>query len=313
MTTNLPIVRTLLVEDETADAQIVSIFLQRSEDEQFDVSHATHLAKALALVHDHEFEVILLDLGLPDSANLDSVRKLKAAAPDTPIVVFTGNEDEELALAAIEAGAQEYLSKSHVVGQLLTRVVRHSIARQRQLQAAVNQALTDPLTGIGNRRAFDMELSRRFMEWKRNQLPFSVGIIDIDHFKSVNDNYGHDVGDQALKHVCQLVEANLRQSDMVARTGGEEFAVIFPDSNIESAYRVLDRMREAVELTPFELGDQKLDISISGGVAEIREDNAPEKVVQCADQALYAAKEDGRNCCRKELEMCLQDSQASAI
>ncbi|QDU94850.1 GGDEF domain-containing response regulator [Lignipirellula cremea] len=289
------LVSILLVEDDEADAALVERLLLRSSECNFVFSTASTLAAALRLVHENEFHVILLDLGLPDSQGLDAVHCLHASSPETPIVVFTGHEEEETALQAIHSGAQEYLSKSHLMSGLLQRVIRHSIARQRKLQQALTMSLVDSLTGVGNRRLFDTEISRRLKDWERHQISFCLAMLDIDHFKKVNDTFGHASGDSALRATADIVQSNLRSADSVMRFGGEEFAILMPITALEPACLVIERIRERVALNEIPaIGE---NVHISAGIAQIQHADSLQGILERADSALYAAKSNGRDCC----------------
>ena len=158
------------------------------------------------------------------------------------------------------------------------------------------EAMTDPLTALPNRRAYDAELARVAARSRRNQSPSSVGVADIDHFKHVNDTYGHPVGDLVLCEVGKAIERAARGTDFVARTGGEEFGMLFPDTAIEMAGLVAERMREAVEATSVTAPDGAcIKVTISIGLAPLAPGAAPDAALTGADCALYQAKDQGRN------------------
>jgi len=157
---------------------------------------------------------------------------------------------------------------------------------------AQKEARTDPLTGIDNLRRFFEYLNDEIKLYKRKKNPFCVMMIDIDHFKKVNDQYGHDIGDLALKSLSQHIEANIRPYDHLARIGGEEFAVLLPETPVEEAVRVAERVREFVEQAPLEIIGA---ITISLGIAEINEDDTIDSLLRRADEGLYLSKENGRN------------------
>lgn len=289
--------RLLLVEDQDVDAEVVRLVLGRSKDFRVSTERVTTLSEALAAVHDRQYDVVVLDLGLPDSSGVESVRKLCAAAPATPIVVFTGLDDDDLALAAIQCGAQEFLSKEHLMGHLLVRVIRHSIARQQQLLHAQATALTDALTGSGNRRAFDLEAMRRLEDWRREDTPFCMAMVDIDYFKLVNDRWGHDVGDDVLCTVAALLRDGVRETDIVTRFGGEEFAVILPATRSPQAVQVIERVRRQIADYCCEYACGQISVTVSCGTAEVAKGDDCLALLRRADEALYRAKQQGRNRC----------------
>ena len=158
------------------------------------------------------------------------------------------------------------------------------------------QAMSDPLTTLPNRRAYDGELARVTARSRRNRAPISVGVADIDHFKQVNDRYGHPVGDLVLCEVGKAIEAAARGTDFVARTGGEEFGMLFPDTPIGLARSVAERIRKAAAAASVTTPDGEcIRVTISIGLAALAPDGAPEQALASADAALYQAKESGRD------------------
>jgi diguanylate cyclase (GGDEF)-like protein len=287
----------LLIEDDDMCAFLVESQLHRHDTDAYEMSRATTLREALAHIHNAPVDLILLDLGLPDSEGVHAISRLKEAAPQIPIVVLTANEDENLPVEAIGQGAQEYLSKEHVVGRLLIRAIRLSMARQKQLNRALADALIDPLTGLANRRAFDLELRRLEAGMIRNPAPYCVAMIDIDHFKQVNDTWGHEMGDLALTQVAQAMRSICRQDDTVSRYGGEEFALALPNTSLPNAVNIMERIRVAIARKECRAAADRFSITVSTGVAG-RENSKPEAILADADQALYLAKAEGRNCIR---------------
>lgn len=295
----------LHIEHDDFTSQVVQLLLGKARVSTFLIQRARSVGEAIALAHDTQFDVILLDLHLPDNVGLDALPRLKAAAPSVPIIVLTGPDEDGIAIDAIRQGAQECLAKEHVMGDLLTRMIRHSIARQQQLQDALAQALKDPLTGIGNRRAFATELDRRLTDWKRHRTTFSVALFDIDHFKLVNDSYGHDAGDKVLCNIASVLNRTTRDTDLVVRYGGEEFGILFPVTRLDEAGHLAHRIRQIVAVSDCGSQGQKLSITTSAGVAEVADDDDGRSVLRRADDALYAAKDAGRNCCRLHNGMCV--------
>ncbi len=156
--------------------------------------------------------------------------------------------------------------------------------------------LTDSLTGIANRRAYEFELARRITQWERDGTPLILVLIDIDHFKRFNDRYGHSAGDAVLQGVAQTLQTTIRKADLVARYGGEEFAVILPGINFEEAKDVAERMRRLVEYQRFSYDSLTLRLTISIGFAQILPSEDASSLTKRADAALYSSKEAGRNC-----------------
>ena len=287
----------LLVDGRHEDVELIRLLLENSPQGSFSVEYAGTLRDAIGRLHQRPFDVAVLDLCLPDSTGPNAIRQLKATFPELPLVVLTAHEDESLAHEAIRLGAQEYLSKDHVIGHLLIRVIRHSIARQYQLRNAQKQALTDALTGIGNRRAFDWELERRIGEFRRHGAGCSIMLLDLDHFKSINDRFGHDLGDQVLQGVSQVLRSTLRDTDLATRCGGEEFGVILPRTPLGEAYRVAERVRSSLANFEWDAHRIELRVTTSAGLAEVSTNDDEASLLRRADQSLYTAKNLGRNRC----------------
>lgn len=181
---------------------------------------------------------------------------------------------------------------------------REELARTQQQLAQVStelertheQARTDPLTGFLNRRGMEEILLREFARSRRTASPLSVAILDIDHFKQVNDEHGHEVGDQALVHLAKVAKSGLRETDVVCRYGGEEFVVVFPGAAADGARFVIDRMRTLAEKAPLAIGALKLQLRFSAGISELTgADGSIRVLLKRADDALYEAKRAGRN------------------
>lgn len=167
-------------------------------------------------------------------------------------------------------------------------------AAELETQAAV--ARTDPLTSLSNRRALDDELQRRLAEWQRRHSVFSLIMIDVDHFKKFNDKHGHPAGDEVLRGVARVLQKTMREMDMVARFGGEEFALVLPVTNLTEALRAAERARHAVAEAKFNFEGIELQVTASVGVAEVLDIDNAGTLIKRADAALYGAKGNGRNC-----------------
>lgn len=165
-----------------------------------------------------------------------------------------------------------------------------------ELEVQLADALTDPLTKIANRRAFDRELSRRMPDFKRLRTPLGLVMIDVDYFKRFNDQHGHLAGDEVLRGVARVLQQTVREMDLPARYGGEEFAVVLPASDMAQATRAAERIREAIESSRFEFEGQELRVTASIGMATLAENDEAGDLIKRADLALYASKKAGRNC-----------------
>jgi diguanylate cyclase len=166
-----------------------------------------------------------------------------------------------------------------------------------KLQLARDKALRDPLTGLPNRLAYDERLATEFARWQRNQTPLTMIIWDIDHFKKINDNFGHKAGDKTLSIIARLLSDNCRKSDFVARFGGEEFIMLLSETTKESGFILAEKIRKIVEKSGFNAGGEAVSITISCGITQFIDTDDFESFFERADQALYTAKNLGRNQC----------------
>jgi diguanylate cyclase (GGDEF)-like protein len=171
---------------------------------------------------------------------------------------------------------------------------QREVVRLREMHRT--DTLSDALTGVANRRAFDYELDRRLTEWMRARTPVSLLLLDIDHFKRLNDTYGHQAGDAVLREVAQRITGDCRETDLVARYGGEEFAVVMPNTPSTEAMKVAERVRCSIESSRFEVGELSVKATISIGLAQVIRAEDRQALVQRADSALYTSKQEGRNC-----------------
>ena len=168
-----------------------------------------------------------------------------------------------------------------------------------------NRALNDALTKIPNRMAFDDRMNSEYGRWKRYQSRLALCLIDIDKFKGINDTYGHKAGDIVLRTVAEKCASRIRASDFFCRYGGEEFALILPETNIDAALRVAEALRETIEKCTFQYGEKTVPITICCGLAEFKGNDSIDSAFKRADRALYKAKASGRNCCVAEHQLGL--------
>ncbi len=194
--------------------------------------------------------------------------------------------------------SHESLAHSIEINQLkskLAQAEQQIVEQSRRIELHVAESRVDPLTNLANRRALDEELTRRFSESRRTGHRFCLMLLDIDHFKRLNDTYGHEAGDQALRQVAAVLRATMREMDLIARYGGEEFAVVLPSTELANGRCAAERTRQAFENSSFQIdgGDQRITVSV--GLAEAANDETINMLVRRTDAALYAAKAHGRN------------------
>jgi len=215
-------------------------------------------------------------------------------------LLSTAAHETEAVVSAVDRLLQ---ANNHMQRQLASADERLRDQAQ-QIESHAVEARTDALTGLANRRAFDLEMARRFAEFQRHRRVFSVMMIDVDHFKKLNDAHGHPAGDMVLRGLARVLCDGAREMDLVARYGGEEFAVILPGTSMADAGAAAERVRGAIETTPFRFRTAELHVTASLGVAELLPDEDVPGLIQRADAALYASKGAGRN------QVCLHDGQA---
>ena len=218
------------------------------------------------------------------------------------LVLQFGHWPAHPSFALLDAQASEQMIQSMVVSCVLILILMTMLT---EIAAADNEnrlirlAETDPLTGLPNRRQFRQALEAEGSRMAREGGSFVLGVFDLDHFKRVNDEWGHDAGDQALVHIGQVVQGQLRAYDLVARTGGEEFVLLLPHTDLAEAQRVVERIRQALVNDPFNYGGQPRVITISIGLALVTDAATMDQRLRQADEAMYQAKHEGRNrvCC----------------
>jgi diguanylate cyclase len=165
----------------------------------------------------------------------------------------------------------------------------------RQIETHMAEARTDTLTGLPNRRAFDDEMRRRLAEWKRKRTSFCLVLLDVDHFKTFNDRFGHPAGDHVLQQLAEVFKGSIRAMDLVARVGGEEFAVVLPDTSGAEGCQATERIRQAVAARSIHYEKNEFQVTVSLGLALVHADDDYMRLIRRADEALYASKRAGRN------------------
>ncbi len=282
----------LLVEDQESETLLIKRLLAHSPHTQFVVDHAVSLGDAIEMMSEVEYDVCLLDLGLPDGQGIDSLHQVRAIDARLPIVVLTGNEDESLGILAIETGAQDFMAKDNVSALLLTRSLRYAMARQKKMLGYASDANTDVLTGMPNRR----QLDKRFSELIHTTEQLCVALLDIDHFKTINDRHGHLVGDQVLRHLADVIRNSTDSQVQAARFGGEEFALLLPETSCDSACEIIETLLADIASSSLVIEGTPLTVTASAGVSQVKKTETLEDILRRTDVALYDAKRAGRNC-----------------
>lgn len=284
----------LLVEDNPGDARLVARMLGRTQAE-LHIHHVRRLDEAVDALQTQEFSIVLLDLSLPDGLGLETLKEVTGAAPQAPVVVLTGMDEERVALEALQAGAQDFLTKGGIDDQHLLRSIRFAIERKRSETRLAYLAHHDPLTGLVNRASFRERLERALRRAEKTGTPSALLFLDLDRFKQINDTLGHEVGDQLLVQVAQRLRASVRGFETVARLGGDEFVVVLEQiDDVEAAASVAQCILQAMS-TPFVLGVGERKVSTSIGVALSNPGDDVDELLERADEAMYRAKRAGRD------------------
>jgi len=294
----------LVVDDVTKNLQLVMEILEQIG---YETTFATSGKKALERLETVKPDLILLDLMMPDMGGLEVCEILKADPQyqKIPVIFLTASNEQESLIDAFAKGAVDYVTKPFHSAELLARVRTHLELKQarddlhKAYEALERLVIIDPLTGVSNRRAIDAFAQEEYDRAQRYKTHFSVLMIDLDHFKNVNDIYGHYIGDECLKVVAEKLDNSLRTVDQFGRFGGEEFVAILPETSLTEAIKVAERLRiEVSQLVP-DIKDFSSSLSVSIGVSGFQEkDQSPMDIFKRADQALYEAKEMGRNLVR---------------
>jgi two-component system cell cycle response regulator len=296
--------RVLLIEDNPADARLIVELLTDASAGGVELQHVDRISVALKLLSEQRFDVVLLDLSLPDGSGLETVSRICAADPHMPVIVLTGLEDDALALTAVHAGAQDYLVKGQVDGTGIMRSIRYAVERKRLEDGLQYLATHDSLTGLPNRRLFQDRMAHAIERaWRdgkggNKKWEMAVLLLDLDNFKSVNDTLGHAQGDLLLQAVAERLQKSIRKADTLARMGGDEFTLIFENVAGREGAELLAGKILAVFSKPFQLDGHILEISASIGVSLYPCDGEEaESLLKYADIAMYAAKRTRNQVC----------------
>jgi two-component system, cell cycle response regulator len=292
-------VGTILVAEDSLVVR--AIVCDQLEDEGYDVVQAVDGESALAACATARPDAILLDIEMPGLDGHQVLARLKSdeELKDIPVVFLTGRTGTDDMVAGLRAGAHDYLKKPFEPAELIARI--GGAVRIKRLQDELrirNEQLDrlsriDELTGLHNRRHIDEQLKKEISTARRHGQPLAVLMLDIDHFKAVNDQEGHPAGDRVLQEFAARVQAVTRDGDVVGRWGGEEFIIIAPQTNDSEALTLGERVRLAIAERPVDLGDHTISITVSIGCAVGV--GSPEELVEQADIALYRSKSEGRD------------------
>ncbi|NOQ87894.1 MAG: diguanylate cyclase [Gammaproteobacteria bacterium] len=292
--------KVLYVEDSASVTHIVTKYLKKLN---LEITHFPTAEEAFHAFADNDYDLVITDVMLEGTMDgLSLIRMIRASntvSAKVPILAMTGHDDSQLRIDLLHAGINDYVTKPPIEEELAARV-NNLITNKRladqvrdQQRALFNIAMTDQLTTCHNRHSLSDYAPKYIKDAQRYNYPLSVMIMDLDHFKHINDEFGHTTGDVVLSDIGRLLMATCRQGDIVSRIGGEEFLVLLPHCNIYDAMRKAENIRSMVELAE----PSGLKVTVSIGVATLIEQHGDDfdKLYKAADQAVYHSKENGRN------------------
>jgi two-component system cell cycle response regulator len=293
----------LLIEDDMAQAKQIKNKLSESKAE-VEVEHGNFSdIPEKAVKNDYDLIIISTQLIEMDGLRICSQIKSHENTRSIPLLILIEESNEAILIKALDMGVNDYLitplDSNEIEARVRTQIKRkrYQDALKNQYEQSLNMALIDGLTGLYNRRYFDVHLEQLVEQAKHQNKPLSLMLMDLDHFKQVNDKYGHLVGDEVLKELSSRIKSNIRLTDLPSRYGGEEFTIILPNTDLVETQIVAERIREVIAANPFKITVEpyELKVTISIGVALFDINDTPQALIKKADKALYLAKESGRN------------------
>ncbi len=306
-----PGLKVLLVEDDPEFADLLRLRLGKEKSPAFAITCFPTLGQALEILEGTSWDLILLDLILPDSSGIQTFDALRARARHTPIVIMSGLDSDSLAIDAVRKGAEDYLVKGEIDSRLLLRVLHHAMDRHRikeKLASVTDRlretnvrletmALVDPLTELYNRRGLQQALRRELRLLSRDGGKLMVLFLDLDDFKKINDSLGHPVGDILLKQIAQKIRDSVRATDHIARIGGDEFVLLLPKTPFEEGLRLAERLRSEISNTPLIVSEKEsFHITASFGLTTVPAHTASvDDLLAISDPFLRQSKNAGKN------------------
>lgn len=285
--------RILVVDDTRTTRKVLARMLSI---QQYAVVEAGSGQEALTILEGNpDIQLVVSDYYMPDMDGFELAHRIRRRHPQVRLLGISSSTDRTTSAGFLKAGAHDFVSRPFVLEELQCRIASN-VETLTQLKQLQDLAARDFLTGLFNRRHF-FERGRKLVEEAREMgVPVSIAILDIDHFKRLNDRYGHDGGDRALTAVARSLSVSAERGfNLLARVGGEEFAILFPGADLAEATRLCDDIREAIARETVKLGEDTLALTVSLGVATIGPEDELDTCLGRADRALYAAKQSGRN------------------
>ncbi len=287
--------RILVVDDMTTTRRLLGMMLT---NQQYSVVEVSSGAEALSVLEaDPEIQLVVADYNMPDMDGFELARQIRRrhSVERVRVIGISSSTDRTTSAGFLKAGAHDFIARPFVLEELQCRIASN-VETLQQMRQLHDLALRDFLTGLFNRRYFFEQAPKLIEEAQRDARPSLVAILDIDHFKQLNDSFGHAIGDEALCDLAESLRAELAQrAHLLARLGGEEFALLLPGYAPEEAVNLIETIRSRIAARPITIGDRSMHLTISIGVAAVTATESLDQALNGADRALYRAKQGGRN------------------
>jgi two-component system, cell cycle response regulator len=283
----------LVIEDDPDAVVFLTTTLNKLKEKGIEpqLQFTTNLEETIKMLGEQEFDIIITDLFLSDSQGLDTFLEIQKRADATPIIIVGKRGEDEIVRDAIKLGAQDYLPKSDLSVELLSRIIHHAIERHRLHESLKALSFTDELTGVYNRRGFITLLEQQMSLSRRMKRGFYLFIIDLDYLKQINDTYGHLVGDRALIDTAKILHSSFRRHDIVGRIGGDEFAIVAINASQESGDYLKQHMFEKLQDYNAQIKEPyRLSFSIGKAYFDGVRNVSLDELIQLADKELYLEK-----------------------
>lgn len=293
--------KVLLIDDDRMQFRLTQQHFKAFRSDAYELDWASTYEEGIEKLLSGNYAACLLDYQLGERDGLVLIREAITRGCKVPIIFLTAESSERVDIEAMNAGALDYLVKGEISSRMLERSLRYALKLGDTLEALRQLATRDQLTGLLNRREFERILGEEKDRALRFAKSFALILVDIDHFKRVNDQHGHPAGDEVLRKIARRLQSGVRSVDRVARIGGEEFAIVMMEADGQIAGDIMRRLCASIERAPVRVNDAlELPVTVSMGVAVFPKDTARDPLnntdlVAAADKALYAAKAAGRN------------------
>ena len=285
----------LLVEDDPEDKEIFERMLSKIDGLTYSIKWCSSFGSGKKEILNDCYDIIFMDYRLGEGDGIGLLRYAKENDCRTPVIFLSSETGREIYKEIKQWGALNYLKKGEITANHLAIAIDYAIEIAAQYQLLREIASHDGLTGLYNHREMHVLIDKEIDRARRYNTSLSLIMLDIDYFKKINDSFGHLVGDCVLRWLAELLKESSRGCDINSRYGGEEFAIILPETSGKSAYKKADALRKLVEKAPYSNGDVNIPVTISIGVSELDEFDSKVSFIDKADKALYCSKSMGRN------------------